>query len=109
MGLSMTPEATSEAACETLIESHLLSNGYVAVDRTGFDCEWALFPGVSLGFIRETQPKEWCKLESAEEGLESMQELSRSVAKRGKQANISSFAFTRHPAKVTPNSHLPKH
>ena len=54
----------SEAAFETVIEAHLLENGYVPVAREGFDRERAIFPETVLAFIRETQPKEWAKLES---------------------------------------------
>ena len=54
----------SEFAFETAIEAHLLANGYVPVDRKGIDCARAIFPDVVLGFIRETQPKEWAKLEA---------------------------------------------
>jgi len=53
-----------ESAFETVIESHLLANGYISVDQNGFDRERAIFPEVVLGFIRETQPKEWAKLEA---------------------------------------------
>ena len=55
---------TSEKSFETVIESHLLSNGYEKVDRTGFDRARAIFPEVALEFIRETQPKEWARLEA---------------------------------------------
>ena len=54
----------SEAAFETVIQAHLLVNGYVAIARDGFDRERAIFPETVLAFIRETQPKEWAKLES---------------------------------------------
>jgi len=54
----------SEAAFETVIEAHLLANGYTAVAPAGFDRERAIFPEVVLGFIQETQPKEWAKLEA---------------------------------------------
>ena len=53
----------SEAAFETVIEAHLLENGYVPIDREGFDRERAIFPETVLAFICETQPKEWAKLE----------------------------------------------
>ena len=53
-----------EAAFETVIEAHLLTNGYVPVCRDGFDRERAIFPKTVLAFIRETQPKEWAKLEA---------------------------------------------
>lgn len=59
----MNQNRHTELAFETVIEAHLLANGYVTVDRNGFDCERAIFPDVVLGFIRETQPKEWAKLE----------------------------------------------
>jgi len=55
---------TNEAAFETVIEAHLLANGYVAVDRDGFDLVQAIFPETVLAFIRETQPHEWAKLEA---------------------------------------------
>ncbi len=54
----------SEAAFETVIEHHLLGHGYVAVSREGFDRECAIFPFVVLDFIKDTQPKEWAKLEA---------------------------------------------
>ncbi len=53
----------SEAAFETVIEAHLLENGYVTVARERFDRERAIFPDTVLAFIRETQPTEWAKLE----------------------------------------------
>ncbi|HTA88463.1 MAG TPA: type I restriction endonuclease [Polyangiaceae bacterium] len=53
----------SEAAFETVIEHHLLQNGYVRVDQAGFDRDRAIFPATVLEFIRETQPTEWGKLE----------------------------------------------
>ena len=55
---------TNETAFETVIETHLLDNGYVSVDRESFDRERAIFPEVVLAFIRETQKKEWDKLEA---------------------------------------------
>jgi type I restriction enzyme R subunit len=55
---------TNEAAFETVIEAHLLQNGYVRVARESFDRERAIFPETVLAFIRETQPKEWTKLEA---------------------------------------------
>ena len=54
----------SEAAFETVIEAHLLQNGYISVASDGFDRERAIFPDTVLAFIRETQPKEWAKLEA---------------------------------------------
>ena len=55
---------TSEHAFETVIEEHLLRKGYVPIAREGFDRERAIFPETVLAFIRETQPKEWAKLEA---------------------------------------------
>jgi type I restriction enzyme, R subunit len=53
-----------EAAFESAIEAHLLQHGYTPVAREGFDCERGIFPKTVLGFIGETQPKEWAKLEA---------------------------------------------
>ena len=55
---------TGEAAFETVIEAHLLANGYERVDGEGFDRERAIFPETALAFVRETQPREWAKLEA---------------------------------------------
>lgn len=60
----MTPSRHTEAAFESVIETHLLAHGYISVDRAGFDPERAIFPDTVLAFIRETQPKEWAKLEA---------------------------------------------
>jgi len=60
----MTTNRHTEAAFETVIEAHLLAHGYVPVDRAGFDRERAIFPETVLAFIRETQPREWAKLEA---------------------------------------------
>lgn len=55
---------TNESAFESVIEAHLLANGYVTLERDGFERERAIFPDTVLGFVRETQPKEWAKLEA---------------------------------------------
>lgn len=60
----MSEKRHFEAAFETVIEAHLLRHGYVAVPRESFDRERAIFPEAVLGFIRETQPTEWAKLEA---------------------------------------------
>ena len=52
----------SEAAFESVIEAHLLAQGYITIAGDGFDRERAIFPETVLTFIRETQPKEWAKL-----------------------------------------------
>ena len=54
---------TTEAAFETVIEAHLLDNGYMPVAREGFDRDRAIFPEEALAFIRGTQPMEWARLE----------------------------------------------
>ena len=64
MGRYDSMNRTSEAALEAVIEAHLLGNGYVSIAGDGFDRERAIFPETVLGFIRETQPEEWDKLES---------------------------------------------
>ena len=53
----------SESAFESVIETHLLSNGYISISRDCFDRDRAIFPDTILAFIRETQPREWAKLE----------------------------------------------
>ena len=55
---------THETAFETVIETHLLENGYVPVTGEGFDRDRGIFPEMVLAFIRETQPDEWARLES---------------------------------------------
>ena len=60
--MSVAPH--SEAAFETVIEAHLLAHGYVPIAREGFDRDRAIFPDTILAFIRETQPKQWARLES---------------------------------------------
>ena len=59
-----TAAAHTEAAFETVIEAHLLSHAYVPTPREGFDRERAMFPDTILAFIRDTQPKQWARLES---------------------------------------------
>jgi type I restriction enzyme R subunit len=57
----------SEAAFETVIEAHLLANGYVTLNRAGFDRERAIFPETVLAFIRTTQPKAWAREEKRDD------------------------------------------
>ena len=72
---------TTEAAFESVIEAHLLANGYVAVPSSGFDRERAIFPETALSFIRETQPTEWAKLE-AQLGEQAGQQVLADLCKR---------------------------
>ena len=55
---------TTEAAFESVIEAHLLAHGFISVASDDFDRKRAIFPETVLAFIRETQPKEWAKLEA---------------------------------------------
>ena len=59
----MSTRRHTETSFETVIEAHLLQNGYVPIAREGFVRERAIFPETVLAFIRETQPQEWAKLE----------------------------------------------
>lgn len=54
----------TEFAFEEVVEQGFLRTGFATVARDGFDRERALFPTMVLDFIRETQPKEWAKLEA---------------------------------------------
>ncbi len=53
-----------ESAFESVIEAHLLANGYASSSVEGYDSACALFSAVALDFICATQPKEWAKLEA---------------------------------------------
>ena len=53
-----------EASFESSIEAALLSTGWQAQPKAGYDLTHHLFPQVALSFIRATQPKEWTRLES---------------------------------------------
>jgi len=56
---------TGESSFGTVIETHLLAGGYASIAPEAFDRERAIFPETVLAFIRETQPKEWAKLEAS--------------------------------------------
>jgi type I restriction enzyme R subunit len=62
--LALPSSVHNEASFETVIDDHLIANNYLVVGREGFDSKRAVFPKVVLDFIRETQPKEWSKLEA---------------------------------------------
>jgi type I restriction enzyme, R subunit len=54
-----------EIAFEDAIEHHLLNaGGYTAIPADAYDPTRALFTGVLLSFIEETQPEEWQYLET---------------------------------------------
>ena len=59
----MTTPSHSEAAFESVIEAHLLANGYRSI-TSRFDRARAIFPDEIIGFIKDTQPEEWRKLEA---------------------------------------------
>ena len=59
----MKDDRRSEASFEAVIENHLLKNGYGSVASTSFDPERAIFPATVLAFVRETQHREWERLE----------------------------------------------
>ncbi len=54
----------TELAFEDILEQGLLGTGYVSVDPARFDREQGIFPDEVLDFIRQTQPKEWARLET---------------------------------------------
>jgi type I restriction enzyme, R subunit len=87
----MSTPRHSEAAFETVIEQHLLKHGYVAVPRDGFDRERAIFPATVLAFVRETQPKEWAKLEAlhgAKTGDQILSDLCKWMDANGSLATL---------------------
>lgn len=53
----------SNAAFETVMESHLLASGYIAADCDGFDEGRAVSPDVAVVFIHKTLPKECVEFE----------------------------------------------
>lgn len=87
----MTTPRHSESAFETVIERYLLDHGYVAVATEGLDRERAIFPAVVLDFIRETQPKEWAKLEAlhgAKTGEQIISDLCKWMDANGSLATL---------------------
>src|SRR5262245_57327567 len=87
----MSEARHSEAAFETVIETHLLENGYVSVGRDGFDQERAIFPETVLSFIRDTQAEEWAKLEAlhgAKTGEQILADLCKWMDTNGSLATL---------------------
>lgn len=60
----MSNAQTKEIAFEKSIEEVLLNSEYQAIHSKSFDKEKAIFPDQIIAFIKDTQPKEWAKLES---------------------------------------------
>ena len=58
----MTTAKHSEAAVKTVTETRLLNRGYMPVRREGFDRGRVVFPKIVLAVIRETQLKDWLRL-----------------------------------------------
>jgi hypothetical protein len=53
--------AHNEAAFEESIETHLLRNGWLQGDPSGYDRALGMDPGELVAFLQATQPKEWEK------------------------------------------------
>ena len=91
----MPHEQTKERAFETAIEEHLLAHGYAKGDNrdvdavkvpNGFDRARALFPGVFIEFVRETQPDAWQAIEKLHRGGTEtvlLDDLCKSIDSRG--------------------------
>jgi type I restriction enzyme, R subunit len=56
------PVDHTEKGFEKAVENHLLGHGYSKGDPARFDRQLALDPKTLVGFLRDTQPKEWAKL-----------------------------------------------
>jgi type I restriction enzyme R subunit len=54
----------TEETFETVVEATLLGGGYISIDKRAYDIARALFPETVIAFIRQTQPKEWTRLET---------------------------------------------
>ena len=59
----------SDAGFETVVEAHLLQNGYVSVAGEALDRDHAVFPRAAEAVTREAQPEEWAELESLHRNL----------------------------------------
>ena len=87
----MSDPRRSESAFESVIEAHLLGNGYTPVAGGGFDRERAVFADEVLGFIRETQPEAWARLEKlhgARTGEQIVSDLCKWMDERGSLATL---------------------
>jgi type I restriction enzyme R subunit len=60
----VTIKPTRETDFESVIEAHLLTNGYEPIAPSAYNPGYASFPAIALAFIRTSQPKEWAKLEA---------------------------------------------
>lgn len=76
----MSNHRTNEAAFETVIEQFMLSYGYQSVAKESYNKERAFFPGITIQFIKATQPKEWGRLETLL-GSQTEQQLINDLSK----------------------------
>ena len=82
----MTPQTYLEQNFEEHIEEHLLGSGYIKYKPTDYDKDLCLIAGEVLEFIKDTQSKEFEKLEKqygTATPKKLMQRLSTEVSKRG--------------------------
>lgn len=92
---------TSEAAFETVIDTHLLDNGYAPLSGDGLDRERAIFPDAALDFIRETQPREWARLKvlhGSRTGEQVLTDLCKWMDAEGALATLRHVVIRREPA-----------
>ena len=76
----------TEKRFEEHIEAHLLDSGYRKLAPTTYDCDLCLIPDEVIGFVRDTQPQAFEKLEAqygAETAAKLCLRLSQEVTKRG--------------------------
>jgi type I restriction enzyme R subunit len=87
----MSDHRHTEGAFETVIEAHLLANGYTRLAGEGFDRERAIFPEAVLSFLRDTQLSEWAKLEAlhgAQTGEQVLTDLCKWMDTNGSLATL---------------------
>jgi len=76
----------TEKRFEEHIEAHLLNSGYRKLSPEGYDINLCLIPSEVMGFIRDTQPQAFEKLEvqyGADTENKLCQRISQEVTKRG--------------------------
>jgi type I restriction enzyme R subunit len=112
--MSQTP---TEKRFEEHIEAHLLNSGYRKLSPDGYDLELCLIPNEVIGFIRDTQPQEYERLEvqyGAETPAKISQRISQEITKRGTldviRKGIKDRGVTLHLAFFRPSSGMnPEH
>ena len=80
------PKATSEEAFEALIEQHLLDRGYLKRKPQDFNSEIALIEDDLTGYVQDTQPKIWKRLETLygeQAGAQLIDSFDKEVQQRG--------------------------